>query len=67
VAEPLFVSIGCGQYECPDDHVYKSQEDPICIPKSECKPVCMTVGNITYHEGEMMEYDDCHSWLVIEL
>jgi hypothetical protein len=61
VAKPI-LNLGCSQYQCADDEVYKSLEEPVCVPKSECQPICMTVGNITYHEGEMMEYDDCHSW-----
>lgn len=61
------LSIGCSQYECSNGQVFKSKKELVCVPKTKCKPVCLKIGNITYHEGDMMEYDDCHSWYKVNL
>lgn len=56
------VILGCSPVKCQDGYVQKSVQEPECIRKSECKPLCMTVGNKTYYEGDLMEENGCKKW-----
>lgn len=53
---------GCDKPHCPPGEVFVDSSSTKCIPMSSCKSACLTVNNVTYFEGDLMENDDCHSW-----
>lgn len=52
---------GCLLKGCPTGSIYKNDSFSECVPKSECKPICLQVNGITYLEGDIMTIDSCHT------
>ncbi|XP_073969601.1 hemolectin isoform X3 [Rhodnius prolixus] len=52
---------GCKYKNCAEGEVYLNSSLKQCVPKSECKPECLKIGNQTYYEGDFIEGDACHS------
>lgn len=52
---------GCQVKPCPPGQIYSNSSLLDCVPKSICKPICLTVDDIIYYEGDLIEEDDCHS------
>ncbi|XP_022121224.2 hemocytin [Pieris rapae] len=47
---------------CPEGTVYSNSSLKECVPRSKCKPVCMTLPDGTeILEGEVIEQDTCHT------
>ena len=58
-----YICPGCMPRPCPRGQIHGSETNLTCIPVSECPAaVCMTVDDVVYAEGDVMEKDACHSW-----
>ncbi|KAK6627245.1 hypothetical protein RUM44_009722 [Polyplax serrata] len=52
---------GCQKPICEPGYVLIDDNSISCVPITTCKSACLTVNNVTYLEGDIMESDDCHS------
>ncbi|KAK4875849.1 hypothetical protein RN001_012271 [Aquatica leii] len=52
---------GCQVKPCPEGEVFTNSSLLECVPKSNCNPVCLQIGNIAYLEGDLIEQDECHT------
>ncbi|XP_037934058.1 hemocytin isoform X2 [Teleopsis dalmanni] len=50
---------GCYIKPCEEGMIYLNDTYKECVPKSECKPVCMVKDEITYYEGDVTYQDAC--------
>ncbi|KAH8413492.1 hypothetical protein KR009_011769 [Drosophila setifemur] len=50
---------GCEVKPCPLNYIYRNESYAECVPREECKPVCLVRGDITYYEGDVTYTDDC--------
>uniref|UniRef100_A0A1I8Q8K8 Hemocytin n=1 Tax=Stomoxys calcitrans TaxID=35570 RepID=A0A1I8Q8K8_STOCA len=50
---------GCQIKTCEEGLIYLNDTYKECVPKSECKPVCMIKDGITYYEGDITYQDEC--------
>ncbi|EDW29183.1 GL18548 [Drosophila persimilis] len=50
---------GCLIKPCPPGQIYLNDTHTVCVPRSECKPVCLVREDITYYEGDITYTDDC--------
>ncbi|KAF5285691.1 hypothetical protein FQR65_LT13076 [Abscondita terminalis] len=52
---------GCKIKPCPSDFIYTNSSYSECIPRKECKPICLEIDDKVYYEGDLVENDDCYS------
>uniref|UniRef100_A0A1I8MML0 Hemocytin n=2 Tax=Musca domestica TaxID=7370 RepID=A0A1I8MML0_MUSDO len=50
---------GCQIKPCEEGLIYLNDTYRECVPKSECKPVCMIKDGKTFYEGDITYQDDC--------
>lgn len=50
---------GCLIKPCEEGLIYSNDTYRHCVPKSECKPVCMVKDEKTYYEGDILYQDAC--------
>lgn len=50
---------GCHIKPCQDGFIYLNDTYRDCVPKAECKPVCMVKEGKTYYEGDVTYTDAC--------
>lgn len=50
---------GCQIKPCEDGFIYLNDTYRDCVPKAECKPVCMVKDDKTYYEGDITFQDEC--------
>ncbi|SPP76371.1 hemocytin [Drosophila guanche] len=50
---------GCHIKPCDDGFIYLNDTYRECVPKAECKPVCMVRDGKTYYEGDVTYTDSC--------
>ncbi|XP_037900754.1 hemocytin [Glossina fuscipes] len=50
---------GCLIKPCEEGLIYSNDTYKDCVPKSECKPVCMVKDEKTYYEGDILYQDAC--------
>ncbi|KAH8249445.1 hypothetical protein KR032_009614, partial [Drosophila birchii] len=50
---------GCQVKPCPINQIYLNDSYTTCVPRTDCRPVCLIRGNITYYEGDVTYTDDC--------
>lgn len=52
---------GCEIKKCQEGFVYSNNTFQECVPKSICKPICLTVNGVIYYEGDIISSDSCHT------
>lgn len=52
---------GCAYKPCPEEHIYRNTSYLECVPKSICRPVCMSLNGIDYYEGDEIHGDNCQT------
>lgn len=52
---------GCQIKPCLDGQIYLNDSFTECVPKSVCRPVCMSLGGVDYYEGDVIKSDDCQT------
>ncbi|XP_055854171.1 hemocytin [Episyrphus balteatus] len=52
---------GCQIKPCDEGMIYLNDSFTKCVPKSECKPVCMLKDGKTFYEGDVTFVDDCQT------
>ncbi|ALC44456.1 Hml, partial [Drosophila busckii] len=50
---------GCHIKPCEAGYIYLNDTYRDCVPKAECKPVCMVKDDKTYYEGDITFQDEC--------
>nr|XP_014086275.2 hemocytin [Bactrocera oleae] len=50
---------GCFIKPCDEGMIYLNDTYKECVPKADCKPVCMIRDGKTYYEGDVTYTDDC--------
>ncbi|XP_070069456.1 hemocytin-like [Drosophila takahashii] len=50
---------GCQVKPCPLNHIYLNDSYSTCVPRTDCKPVCLVRNDITYFEGDITYTDEC--------
>lgn len=50
---------GCFIKPCDEGMIYLNDTYKECVPKADCKPVCMIRDGKTYYEGDVTYIDDC--------
>jgi len=50
---------GCHIKPCEDGFIYLNDTYRDCVPKAQCKPVCMVKDDKTYYEGDITFQDAC--------
>ncbi|XP_067647324.1 hemocytin isoform X2 [Eurosta solidaginis] len=50
---------GCLIKPCDDGMIYLNDTYRECVPKADCKPVCMIRDGKTYYEGDITYTDEC--------
>ncbi|XP_034481426.1 hemocytin [Drosophila innubila] len=50
---------GCHIKPCEDGFIYLNDTYRDCVPKAQCKPVCMMKDDKTYYEGDITFQDAC--------
>ncbi|KAH8270632.1 hypothetical protein KR018_012544 [Drosophila ironensis] len=50
---------GCHIKACPEGFIYMNDTYRDCVPKAECKPVCMIKEGKTFYEGDITYTDAC--------
>lgn len=50
---------GCKLKPCDEGMIYLNDTYKECVPKSECKPVCLVIDGKTYYEGDITYTDAC--------
>lgn len=52
---------GCHIKPCPEGQIYANDSYVDCVPKSICKPVCLSLNGIDYFEGDVIKSDNCQT------
>lgn len=52
---------GCQLKPCPEGQIYANDSYTECVPKSVCRPVCLTVNGVDYFEGDEIKSDNCQA------
>ncbi|XP_011303247.1 hemocytin [Fopius arisanus] len=52
---------GCLMKSCPDGQVWRNSSFHDCVPRSDCKPICLERNNSVYYEGDIISSDSCQT------
>lgn len=52
---------GCHIKPCAVGQIYLNDSYTDCVPKSICKPVCLSVNGVNYFEGDVTKSDNCQT------
>lgn len=52
---------GCAYKPCPEGYIYTNSSYSECVPKSICRPVCLSRNGIDYYEGDEIHSDNCQT------
>lgn len=52
---------GCHIKPCPAGQIYLNDSYTDCVPKSVCKPICLSANGVDYYEGDVIKSDNCQT------